>query len=68
MPQLPQNVTIVTKNSRLQRLEIDGAEFPWLLLADDGAELDIPGEGLARLNLTLLVDADRINLKEETND
>lgn len=65
MPQLPQNVTIVTKNSRLQRLEIDGAEFPWLLLADDGVQLDTPGEGLTRLSLTLLVDADRIEFKEE---
>lgn len=65
MPQLPQNVTIVAKNNHLQRLEIDGAEFPWLLLADDGVQLDTPGEGLTRLSLTLLVEADRINLKEE---
>lgn len=65
MPQLPADVTIATKNNHLQRLDIDGAEFPWLLLADDGVQLDTPGEGLTRLSLTLLVDADRINFKEE---
>ncbi|HCG55345.1 MULTISPECIES: hypothetical protein [Brevibacterium] len=65
MPQLPQNVTIVTKNSRLQRLDIDGAEFPWMLSADEGIQLDVPGEGIARLSVTLFVDADRINFKEE---
>lgn len=65
MPQLPQNVTIVTKGNNLQRLEIDGADFPWLLSADEGADIYIPDKGHARIGITLFVDADRINFKEE---
>lgn len=84
MPQLPQNVTIVTKDNQPHRLEIDGAEFPWVLAQDSavvqGVAIPESGVGatrtlypedsgpnpLIRVNVTILVDADRINFKEES--
>lgn len=64
MPQLPTEVVIVTKDGAPRELHIDGTEFPWHV-NEDGITLRYPAKGMAVVELQILVDADRINFKEE---
>lgn len=67
MPQLPESVVIVTRDGVPRELHIDGAEFPWYI-SEEGITLRYPDKAFAHLELGILVDADRINFKEQTND
>lgn len=65
MPNLPQNVTIVTRNGEPRALHIDGAEFPWYI-SEAGVTISYPHHGIAEIQIGILVDADRINFKAES--
>lgn len=63
MPQLPENITLVTKDGEPYELRIDGAEFPWWI-SESGVTISYLPRGLAEITLGILVGADRLDFVE----
>lgn len=71
MPQIPQEVVIVTRDGDPKELHIDGAEFPWAVAADS-LNIDISGDDkpdmITRMSLDLFINPNNVHIKEQTND